>query len=71
MPSNCKIKKTIAMTASAIREMTVHFFILLSKDLDLFLPKNVSLEPPNASIPVELPGWNKITTTANTAADEH
>ncbi len=48
--------------------MIVHFFILDSSDLPLFLPKKVSEEPPSASIPVEFPCCNKIKMIAAKAA---
>ena len=46
------------------RQIQVHFFIFASMDFPLFLPKNVSLEPPSASIPLELLGCIKISTMA-------
>ena len=52
------------------RQMIVHFFILASMDLPLFLPKKVSLDPPSASIPVELPGCYNTRTIA-AAADRN
>ena len=42
-----------------IKQITVHFFSLLSMDLPLFLPKNVSEEPVIALIPSELLGCIK------------
>ena len=44
------------------------FFIFASIDLPLFLPKKVSLDPPRALIPVELPGCNKTKRIAARAA---
>ena len=49
----------IEKTTRIARQIQVHFFILASIDFPLFLPKKVSLEPPNASIPDELLGCNK------------
>ena len=50
------------------KQMIVHFFNFDSKDLPLFLPKKVSEEPPNASIPDELLCCSKIRIIAPKAA---
>lgn len=49
------------------RQAIVHFFILASMDFPLFFPKKVSLEPPRALIPVELPGCNNTRIIAASA----
>ena len=48
-------------TAIIIALIMVSTFILCSKVLLLFLPKKVSVVPPSALTPEELPGWNNTT----------
>ena len=54
-------------TIIATKQITVHFFILASMDLPLFLPKKVSEEPVIALITSELLGCIKIKMMATTA----
>ena len=58
----------MANTQSTAKQIHVHFFIFASIDLPLFLPKKVSLEPPNASIPDELLGCINTKMIAASAA---
>lgn len=56
------MKKMIAKTPMAAKQMTVHLLTLSSIDLPLFLPKNVSEEPVMELMPSELLGCIKTNT---------